>query len=265
MMKKICLVLMFCSFNTFAFDVKGLIDTVKEKALSVMDSKPKKETASKERELPAIPKVDKSGYSTKVYDKNGRIFHQGSKFNQLSLEQKNKYRLSFLEELYLSVRQSRATDEEIKTYMNVLSQGGSREGVYRSIVLHSDYKALEAFSSASSKELIRFVDEFTQKYLGIRFKKSDISSLNLWALKRIVVGKTLDVFDSFPSDGEDLYKWYAIMSTDLAMKFRYSNKVRRSSNFDYHMKWVRAVPAQHIKSELIIKLHQAMNQLQKTK
>jgi hypothetical protein len=63
---------------------------------------------------------------------------------------------------------------------------------------------------------------------------------------------------------DDLYKWYAVFSFELAKDYGpiLKNQLRQDQRFDYHLIWAKNMPIQHIKSEFIIKLHMVMNGLQ---
>jgi hypothetical protein len=223
----------------------------------------KNNTQQQDFELPDIPEVKEEATSTQVYNKKGKIYTQGVSFNKLSNIEKRNYRQSFLEELFKVVRGAEVRTNELISGINMLEQGGTREGVYRSIVLSSDYMSLISYEEAPSEKLIEFTVKYGEKFLGLTYDKTQISQLNLWGIKRVIVEKTLDVIDSFKKDGEDLYKWYAIFSRDFSLEHQiiWKSKTRKNSNLDFHYHWVKNVPLQHIKSEVIIKLHKAMNSL----
>ena len=52
---------------------------------------------------------------------------------------------------------------------------------------------------------------------------------------------------------------------EFARDFQYAflNDVRQSKSYDYHLNWAEKVPRQHMKSEIIIKIHRVFNSLQK--
>ncbi|MCB0745022.1 MAG: hypothetical protein KDC67_14030, partial [Ignavibacteriae bacterium] len=101
------------------------------------------------------------------------------------------------------------------------------------------------------------------KYFGLIFEQKQIEQLNMWGIKRFFVEKALEIMDSFPTDGEDLYKWYAHLSSQLAREsgIAWKNKTRQSVHLQTHYLWAQNVPLQHIKSEVIIKLHKFFNSL----
>ncbi|MCO4753515.1 MAG: hypothetical protein KC478_03490 [Bacteriovoracaceae bacterium] len=211
-------------------------------------------------ELPNIPKVEVDATSVDVYKKK-TIDSQGKQYRSLSDEQKRKYRIAFIQELYKVTRSAEAKTSDVLKFLNVLEQGGSREGVYRSITLDNVYKNLESFEEGVEKDLSLFVSDFGAKFLARQFDRNAIERLNLWSVKRIVVEKTLELMDVLASNPNDLHAWYAVLSSDLAQKYPqiWKSKVRQSQSDEFHLNWAKKAPFQHIKSETIIKLHEVMN------
>lgn len=255
---KLFLLFILFSLNVHALDFKESIEQMKKKMHQLLG----KETDTKVHlPMPPIPKVKKDATSTRVYKKEGRVYRQGVSFKQLSVDKKRKYWIAFLQELYQVVRGSEVKTSELQNGVNVLEQGGTREGVYHSVVLSSEYKTLEAYEEVPSDEALRWSLGYAKKYLGLVYRKDQMVKVNLWGLKRILAEKTLDIIDSFPVDGENLYRWYAHLSSDLAQNTRVSwkNKTRQIKAFEFHYRWAKKAPLQHIKSETIIKFHQLFN------
>lgn len=222
----------------------------------------------KKMRLPAIPEVKNDATSTKVYqNKNRELEKQGDAFNKLGLKVKRKYRIAFIQELYQATRNAEAQESDVITYLNVLEQGGSREGVYRAITLDSVYASLESYEESPTKELQKFVIAYGEKYLARRFDQTAMAKLNLWSIKRIIVEKTLEMMDVMADKPQDLRVWFAVLSAELAQKFPslWKNQVRKNTDENYHLAWAKQAPFQHIKSETIIKLNKAMNSLNQEK
>ncbi len=215
--------------------------------------------------MPVVPQIKKDATSVDVYKKKSGFEAQAKDFDELSLEDKRKYRLAYIQELYQVTRNTEPKDEDVLNFLNVLEQGGSREGVYRAIVLDSVYGSLESFEEAPSSELKDFAVYFGRKYLGRKFSDKAMSNLNLWSIKRIVVEKALEVMDALAKSPKELRAWYAVLSEDLASRGKplWKNKVRQQESREYHYRWSGQVPLQQIKSETIIKLHTLMNDLNK--
>ena len=215
-------------------------------------------------QLPNIPQVSIDATSTDVYKKK-TIDSQGKTYRALSEDEKRKYRIAFIQELYQVTRSSDAKNSDVLKFLNVLEQGGSREGVYRSITLDNVYKNLESFEEGVDKDLSLFVSNFGEKYLARQFDRDAIERLNLWSVKRVVVEKTLELMDVLSSSPEDLHAWYAVLSSELATQNPklFKGKARSVTDANFHLKWAQNAPVQHIKSETIIKLHKVMNYLSK--
>jgi len=205
--------------------------------------------------LPEIPKIDRDTKSMKAFEKSQR------KSIKISPQDKQKYDYLFIKELFSVVRKSPASEDDISQWMNVLSQGSSREGIYRGLVLDNEYASYENYGASPSDNLIEFSARYLSLYTAKKVRKSSLQAINLYTIKRILVERSLDVFDSFPQDNDDLYDWYAVLSVDLADRFSrvWKNQLRRDSSLKRHKNWAKSVPIQFLKSELIIKLHKACN------
>lgn len=262
-MKLLILTAILTTQSSMALDIDKYLNKLKSSARSLLNSG-KTEKKEDAWSLPPIPKITQSATDTKVYNKKGKLFNQGREFNQLSLANKRKYRVAFIKELFKVTVNSEIDDDTILNMLNTLEQGGSREGIYRSVVLGQSYLMLENYEEKSSDRLVQFTVAFGSRYLARKFSEEQIKKINLWGIKRIIVEKTLDTLDAFESDGEDLYQWYAILSSELADNYKqaFISSTRRNTDPSFHHRWVQSVPYQQIKSELIIKLHKVMNSLQ---
>jgi len=81
---------------------------------------------------------------------------------------------------------------------------------------------------------------------------------------RITTERCLEIIDQYiDSNKDDLYSWYAVFSGELANKYPavWKNKLRKTTKMTHHKKWAATVPDQHIKSEVIIKVHKVFNSL----
>lgn len=246
-----------------ALDFKNIIENIKKETKALLGKIGTQENSIRPFEMPEIPEVKIDRKSVEVYSKEGRVYKQGEAFLVLSKEEKRKYRIAFLKELYISVRGAKINDNELIQGLNILEQGGTREGVYRSLVMSTEYMSLENYEEKPSSTLVDFTLNFGVEFLGLQFEKPQIEKLNLYTIKKVIVEKTLELVDSFPKDGENLYKWYAYLSVDFSKRFTatFRNKVRKSSSLEHHYQWAKQAPFQQIKSELIIKLHKGMNSL----
>ena len=206
--------------------------------------------------LPPIPKIDDNAKSTAVYDKKEETI-------LLKPEVAQKFNYAYITEVYEATRQTKPNDDEMTKMMNVLSQGGTREGVYRSLVLDSVYGGMENWDKPVKSAAADFAVYFYGKYFGKKILKKSFEGVSIYTLKRLITEKSLEVADAFGSDRDGLEKWYAVMSADFSIRFPqiWTNPMRKKSSVLEHKIWASKVPLQHIKSEMIIKVHSAFNSL----
>ncbi len=259
--------------NSYALD----LDKYKEKLRAPMAKMLGEETTNKilgekvvektnAMTLPEIPQVKLDAKNESFYDqKTSAVYTQGEDYNNLSNQEKRNFRIKFLRQLYFVTRNSQPKESDLAKSLNVLEQGGNREGVYRSVTLDQTYLALEQYEENPSDTLINFVRYFTPKYLRKTFEESSLRKLNLWSLKRLLTEKCLELVDVLAKKPEDLYRWYAVYSAEIAKNYPelWKSKTRASTSDEFHYRWATKVPFQHIKSEIILKNHLLMNYLQK--
>jgi hypothetical protein len=175
------------------------------------------------------------------------------------LKLKQELDLAFIKEIVFVVFERGPLDHEWEQLFNNLDQGGTREGVYRSLVLSDEYYRLEEKPRYAGELSQNFAKFILAKYadLDINFKKD----FNYFSLKRTTTEKLLDVLDLLPTS--DVTTWYAILSVDLARNHQvvFKNSLRQSTFVTDHYSWASKVPYQLLKSELIIKIHSVFNKL----
>ena len=206
--------------------------------------------------LPLLPKLVDNPRSTAIFNKKPDTVI-------LRPEQEAKYYYSYIKEIYESTRQTKPNDDEVGKLMNVLSQGGTREGVYNSLVLDSIYGGMENYDKPVKSNAADFAVYFYARYTGKIIVKQSLKGMNIYSLKRLVGDKALDIAETYGDNREDLEKWYAVMSSDLASKFPlvWTGKMRKDTSSLNHKEWASKVPLQHIKSEMLIKIHGAFNSM----
>ncbi len=209
-------------------------------------------------QLPTLPKVESDATSTKVYDKK----EQEEQGTQLAPEEETKYNYAFLHELFKSVRGSDPSEDEVSQWMNVLSQGGTREGVYRAVSLDATYAGLENYEMRPSDRSVEFALWLLERFVGQTVKEDTIRKFSFYSLKRICAEKSLEILDAYEGK-EDRASWYAVLSGELATKYAsvFKEGLRTDSNKLRHKGWALSVPAQHVKGELVIKVHAIFNAL----
>lgn len=218
-----------------------------------------------EMQLPAIPQIVKSATDLKTYKSNEARSSFGKEYLLQPKEKLQSFDLAFVQELFWATRRSKPTDEDVSKWMNALEQGASREGVYRAVVLDEVYATLESYDDQPTENLIKFMQSFSQEFLGVSYKDETLKKTNLFMMKRITSEKILEIIDVFEEKPDDLFRWYAIASARIAKDFPtiWNNPLRSSVEPARHYSWAKSVPFQIIKLEIVIKIHFAMNSLQK--
>lgn len=216
----------------------------------------------KQMPLPVLPKLEQDTTSTYSLPADSVLSTQGAAFRNLDIEQKRTYQVAFIEELYQATRRTKPTDEEILKWLNSLEQGAAREGIYSAMVLDSVYASLEDYVDPVSDQTVEFTQQFYKKYIGENVVADSIKKLNGYTIKKVVAEKSLEMMVALERNPEDLYRWYSVMSAELATKFPKvlnQSSIRNNSNATAHYQWSKSVPYQQIKSEVIIKIHLVYN------
>lgn len=209
--------------------------------------------------MPKIPKVVKDAKSISNYG-------QGPK-NKVTYkkDQERRFNYNFVKELFQATRKVNADDNDIAKWMNVLEQNGSREGVYRALVLDGTYLSLENYDFPMESKTVDFTTSYIERYLDKTISEDVLKKANFYTVKRDITEKTLEVIDEFfKKEGDDIYDWYALLSADMAKKFpkAMNNDTRKETDPQKHKLWAKSVPDQYLKSEVIIKLHSVFNLIQ---
>lgn len=207
--------------------------------------------------MPKLPEIVEDATSTAVYYKKEETI-------KINPEQEQKLNMAFIYEIYDATRRTKPNTDEVGKFMNVLSQGGTREGIYRALVLDSVYGGMENWDHPVKRNAAEFAVKFYETYLGKKVSLKTFEGMSIFSLKRLITERALDMVDAFGENKrEDLNTWYAIMSEDLATSFPqvFTNAIRKNKSAVDHKSWAAAVPLQHIKSEIMIKLHQSLNSM----
>jgi hypothetical protein len=208
--------------------------------------------------LPKIPQINSDARSVA-----GIIKETESKL-KMPQEKMDGLNINFIREVYEVTRLSKPNDEEVSQWFNILSQGGSREGVYRGLVLDSVYAGLENYDSGLNEKMVEFVGSYMGKYLEQVLSKENAKKMNFFTIKKLLTEKSLEVMDElYRINPQDSYTWYAVFSSEMAVKYPalMNNEVRKDERALRHLNWAQNVPFQFVKSEFIIKMQTVMNQL----
>ncbi len=212
--------------------------------------------------LPEIPKQFNKSTDVGSYSKKTKV---PTEFDKLPLDKKRQFDYKFIEELFQVTRKTEAKDEDLVNWLNTLEQGGSREGIYQALVLDEVYNGMESMEEKPTKKLLDFCLQYSQKFHNQTFKPESLNQLNLYSLKRIFTEKGLDLLEYYEvKDLDSIYRWYAILSADMAKNDGpfMKSEIRKNQSAKYHYEWAKSMPIQHIKSEYVIKMHSIMNGLQ---
>lgn len=217
-----------------------------------------------ELSLPELPKLEKMNTDVSVYSVNSVLRQQGKDFEALPAEKRRSYEVAFLKELFQATRRAPAREEDLLKWLNVLEGGGSREGVYRGVVLDEVYASLESFEDTPSEKLLIWTQSFTKKYLALGFSPEALKQGNLFFIKRVVSEKVLEMLDALEAKPDDFRLWYAVFSAQIGKDFPniWPGTIRANPDAQVHIKWATKAHLQHIKSEVVIKLQTVMNGLQ---
>tara|TARA_Y100000768_G_scaffold388988_1_gene389760 strand:- start:4894 stop:5700 length:807 start_codon:yes stop_codon:yes gene_type:complete len=210
-------------------------------------------------ELPEIPKIKNNAKSVIGLNTKPKVEVSYEK------EQIDRFNYIFIQEMVKSVRQMEPSGEEVSRWMNVLSQNGSREGVYSALVLDNTYMGLQNLDRLVAPKVLDFTVDFLSKFVNKSISKDNLAKVNFFVVKREIAERTLQVVDElFKKSGDDIYDWYAVFSSDLANKYpkAMTNEVRKVTSPLAHKAWAKSVPDQFVKSEILIKLHEVFNHLQ---
>lgn len=211
-----------------------------------------------EVELPQIPKVKKDAKDLSVYNKK--------KYQSpFSKEKMSKYNLSYINELIKATRGLEPNRNELSKWYSTLEQGGTREGVYRSLVLSPYYQRLENYKQQTSETAKNFTVAYFNKYLNNELDKSKLNPLNIYSVKRITTEKSLEVMEALLNiSQEEFSKWFAVYSAQLAREYPiWSSKLRSTKESGVHYRWAMKMTPDIVKSEFILKMHLLFNHLQK--
>ncbi len=210
-------------------------------------------------ELPDIPKIKSDAKSIQGLYGKPKVEVSFKK------EQLDRYNYIFIKEMVKAVREVDPSGEEVSRWMNVLSQSGSREGVYSALVLDNTYMGLQNMDRLVSESALAFTLDFLNRFVNKSISKDNLSKVNFYVVKREIAERTLQIVDElFKQEGDAIYDWYAVFSSEIAQKYPkiMDNEVRKVTDAASHKAWAKAVPDQFVKSEILIKLHRVFNFLQ---
>jgi len=240
---------------------KSTLEKIREKARPLVEKLVGEEQSTKilgsppdDIKLPPIPEISKDARSTEG------LVNLDNRPTVLT-EKEKEYNFRFLQELYLVIRGSNPPNQELQKWMSNMDQGATREGIYRSLVLDANYAGLENFTKPLNDKMIEFTEFYLLRFLGLKIDRQVLNKSNFYTVKRQVVEKTLEVADVLAKSKFQLADWYAVMSAEFVQRYPdlFKSEIRKDKSKKRHRDWALSVPPQHVKSELIIKIHTIFN------
>lgn len=214
--------------------------------------------------LPEIPQPRNNPLDTSVYEQQLATLYPANQAEaNWSAEKKKKTNIGYIMELFQVVQLRSPQRTEVERWYNIMDQGSSREGLYRALVLGDRYRHLEMLGDQVTTEAIEFTDKYLKTYLQQKTEMDLLRKLDAYRLKKIVVDTTLKTIELLERKPDSLFRWYAVFSSDIAEKFPdiWKYEIRANQSDEFHYRWANATPLQHIKSEIILKLHIIYNHL----
>jgi hypothetical protein len=253
--------------------LKGLTDNLKG-VLDTSDSKKNKniksiEYSEKNKKVSDLKK-DKIFKDPKIFVARSEIENkfystQISAYAAIPQKRRQRWDRVFLQDLQRYVLESENDFAQVQNWYSRLAQGGSREGIYNSLVFNQDYlKKYDGFVLGQNMVIaIRF---FLKTYLKKDVEISKDYNFN-W-LKREIVDLALTRLDTSLHKPKSLYNWYATLSQFIAKKLNQGKKdqpnIRLIAKYENHFEWASQVPPDLIRTEIMIKIHLYLNHLKNT-
>lgn len=256
---RILVVMMIFSFSASAGlsdSIWSLIDKVKVKIGLI--------AAPKTIELPVIPHPKNNPTDLSVYQRQiDKLYPANKKMKDWSKLEAKKMNIGFVNELFSVVQVRVPQKSEIQKWYNVLEQGSPREGVYRALTLDDRYRSLESKKIPVTDQTVEFTNFYLKKYLEQSAESDLLSKLSAYSVKKIITGSTLKTLEVLSQKPEDLFAWYAVFSSEVAVQFPsvWSYSLRGNKDQEVHYQWAQQTPYQLILSEVIFKLHKVYNYL----
>ena len=189
----------------------------------------------------------------------------------LTPNERKRINRQFLREMYEQVYAKRLTDLAFySSWMNVLEQGASIEGVYRGLTLSDSYRALERGTVSKEArdffarevaylEVLKNPKLRSESELAKELAKS-AEKLPLFTLKRVLGEKVLEAIELRKSDRAAVAELYANLVMrwfDSGVDFGF--KQRNLQDRDFHHSWALRNSRGRVQWEILNRLHRVMN------
>ena len=178
------------------------------------------------------------------------------------------YQYYFLREIFTQLRQQELEVEDAQKWMNVLEQGGSRQGIIRALILDEYYYKLQMQQVPNTEATIKFAQDYAEKFLGVSYSAEDLAQVDFFTLQKELIEKTLRLLDLLlsgenPTAKNNFASWYGVFSAQVAKDYPelFTDPVRGQKGQSIHRQWALDNEASYVYSEVIIKLCKILNQL----
>jgi hypothetical protein len=215
-------------------------------------------------QMPKLPLWKRTNTDIKSLKLSSELPKQLEAINKLTAQEIIKYDRLFIDEAFKIIKNRPASHLEREQWINVFSQGGAREGLFRAITLDQEYFELEEienyFERTSQEKILRYY----QTFLGRSYDIKQTENISKMKFKKMMIERFLEIIDLFLIEDrlDDLFKWYSLLSVDLAREIKNTSQNKTRINLDphFHYQWAQRVPFQHLKGEVILKLGLAINE-----
>lgn len=212
--------------------------------------------------MPPLPLVENNPTSVDSLE-----LFKDPNLEKISEESVTHYQMFYLKELYIVTKMIIPNEELMSNWISMISQGASLEGIYRSMVLDTDYRGKESYEQIQPNEkVIQFLIQIMPPYLGNAIEAQDLASTNFHSLRKAIVEMAMEVFDGYLQENryDQLLDWYSLFSADMAKMAPdiFPQDLRKDINAMSHLKWTKTMTLPFIRSELIVKIHYVLNSLQ---
>lgn len=173
------------------------------------------------------------------------------------------------EQIYM---RASANKNEVESWANVFSQGGSIEGVYHGMVLSTDYAKSE--NGRADLKVLRFFSQEMAlldnpgakdsdpkvKASAEKYAKENMQT-SLFTQKRMLGERFLAEIEKRKSDRAKLAEWYAGYASRWAkLGIDFGMKQRNDSSADFHKNWANENSLGLVQWELLNRMHRILNE-----
>jgi DNA repair ATPase RecN len=173
MTKILLLVLTVSSCN----QVKNLISKIKGN-----QQQPQEQVQVEKVELPSITEA-------MALEELKDLPPRQTEYMNLAQEKKNMFDVSFINEAARVIRGISPAEDDIATWFNAISQGGTREGLMNGLMVDNYYRRLETKDNPLSSEVKEFTKQYMAVFLAQEFSDDVLNGVNMYTLKRVLSEK----------------------------------------------------------------------------